>query len=142
MTRPVPIPDDSSAEYWAAAARHELRIPRCARCDAYSLPPEAICQHCGSTSPNFRYERVSGDGAVRSWTTVYRATLPGFADDAPYLLVDVELAEQPDLRMIGRLLDGPNSVLHQGDSVRVGFEDIADDVAIPAFVLATETRAR
>ncbi|MQY24150.1 Zn-ribbon domain-containing OB-fold protein [Nocardia macrotermitis] len=140
MTRPLPVPDETSAEYWAAAARHEPVIPRCARCDAYSLPPEAICRHCGSTSPEFRFDRVSGDGVIRSWTTVHRATLTGFADQVPYLLVDVELAEQPDLRMIGRLLDGPNNGVHQGDSVRIAFEDVGEDTAIPAFVLATTER--
>ncbi|WP_067901861.1 Zn-ribbon domain-containing OB-fold protein [Nocardia vaccinii] len=142
MTRPAPVPDESSAEYWAAAARHELVIPRCARCDAYSLPPEAICHHCGSTTPDFRFERVSGDGTIRSWTTVHRATLTGFAAEVPYLLVDVELAEQRNLRMLGRLLDGPNSVVHQGDSVHVAFEDIAADVAVPAFVLAAGPELR
>lgn len=62
----------------------------------------------------------------------------GFADQVPYLLVDVELAEQPGLRLIGRLLDGPETVVHIDDPVCIGFEDLAGGVAIPAFTLATE----
>ncbi len=61
--------------------------------------------------------------------------LPGFADDVPFVLVDVELDEQADLRMIGRLLDGPDVALHLGDRVVAAFEDIAPGVAVPAFVL-------
>jgi len=50
----------------------------------------------------------------------------------PFVLVDVELAEQPDLRMIGRLLD--DAMPGVGDAVRVAFEDVAEGVAVPAFV--------
>jgi hypothetical protein len=62
--------------------------------------------------------------------------LPGFGDDLPFVLVDVELVEQPELRLIGRLLDGVGADLHIGDAVVVGFEDLAPDVAVPAFELA------
>jgi uncharacterized protein len=60
--------------------------------------------------------------------------LPGF--DVPFVLVDVELAAQPDVRLIGRLVDGPDAPLRLGAAVRLTFEDIAPDVAVPAFVLA------
>jgi hypothetical protein len=32
MSRPPPVPDDQSAGYWEAAARHVLAIARCSRC--------------------------------------------------------------------------------------------------------------
>ncbi|WP_280464105.1 Zn-ribbon domain-containing OB-fold protein [Nocardia carnea] len=134
--RPLPVPDSRSAPYWAATARHELAIARCARCDRFEIPPGAICSHCGTTDPAFRFEPVSGLGVVRSWTVVHRASLTGFAGDVPYLLVDVELAEQPGLRMIGRLLDGPDTSLREGIPVRVAFEDVAPGTAVPAFALA------
>ena len=35
--------------------------------------------------------------------------LPGF--DVPFVLVDVELPAQEDLRLIGRLVDGPDAAL-------------------------------
>ncbi|MEU1521864.1 OB-fold domain-containing protein [Nocardia rhamnosiphila] len=134
--RPLPVPDARSAPYWAATARHELAIARCARCDRFEIPPGSVCSHCGTTDPAFRFEPVSGRGVVRSWTVVRRASLLGFADEVPYLLVDVELAEQAGLRMIGRLLDGPDTALHEGIAVRVSFEDIAVGTAVPAFTLA------
>ena len=43
--------------------------------------------------------------------------LPGFDDDLPFVLVDVELEEQADLRMIGRLLDGPDAAAAHRRSV-------------------------
>ena len=64
-----------------------------------------------------------------------QAFLPGFGDDLPFVLVDVELVEQKDLRMIGRLLDGVDADLHIGAAVILGFEDLAPGVAVPAFEL-------
>jgi hypothetical protein len=60
--------------------------------------------------------------------------LQGF--DVPFVLVDVELVEQADLRLIGRLLDGPDAPLKIGDAVRLAFEDVAPGVSVPAFTLA------
>lgn len=133
--RPVPVPDDTSAPFWEAAANHELTAARCSHCRAFTIPIDVACPHCQSTDPAFVFEPVSGGGAIRSWTVVRQSFLPGFAADVPFVLVDVELDDQADLRMIGRLLDGPDVELHLGDRVVAAFEDLAPGVAVPAFVL-------
>ncbi|MGV0050207.1 Zn-ribbon domain-containing OB-fold protein [Mycobacterium colombiense] len=133
--RPLPIPDETSAAFWSAAADHVLTVARCARCGQFSVPPDVVCPHCHSTDPGFEFTPVSGRGVVRSWTVVRQAFLPGFDDELPFVLVDVELAEQAGLRLIGRLLDGVDAQLRVGDAVTVGFEDLAPGVAIPAFEL-------
>ncbi|WP_425825341.1 Zn-ribbon domain-containing OB-fold protein [Streptomyces fractus] len=133
VSRPVPVPDAESAPYWEAAARHTLALARCGRCAAFALPPGPTCPHCHATEPGFSYEAVSGRGTVRSWTVVRQSALPGLADEVPFVLVDVELDEQAGLRMIGRLLDGPNSPPRMGDRVRVTFEDVEPGVSVPAF---------
>ncbi|MGA8328273.1 MAG: OB-fold domain-containing protein [Mycobacterium sp.] len=134
--RPLPIPDESSASFWAAAAEHVLTVARCARCSALTMPPDAVCPHCHSADPAFAFTPVCGRGIVRSWTVVRQAFLPGFDDDLPFVLVDVELVEQAELRLIGRLLDGAGTDIHIGDPVAVAFEDLAPGVAVPAFELA------
>jgi uncharacterized protein len=137
-TRPVPVPDERSQPYWDAAARHELAVARCSVCDAYSIPPDVVCQHCHSTEPDFVYAPVSGRGIVRSWTVMHQSFVPGFDDLIPFVLVDVELEEQPDLRTIGRLLDGPDAPLEIGVPVVVAFEDLAPGVSVPAFELVSQ----
>jgi len=137
MPKPLPVPDELSSGYWDAAARGVLALPRCEVCHRYALPPTAVCPECGSTDPRFTVAEVAGGGTVRSWTVVRDTFLPGFADDVPYVLVDVELDAQRELRMIGRLVDGVDAPLHLDDRVRVVFDRIADDVAVPAFALAT-----
>lgn len=134
--RPLPVPDESSASFWSAAAEHILTVARCGQCGQFTMPPDVACPHCHTSDPRFEFTPVSGRGTVRSWTVVRQAFLPGFGDDLPFVLVDVELVEQPELRLIGRLLDGVGADLHIGDAVVVGFEDLAPDVAVPAFELA------
>ena len=135
--RLTPIPDERSAPYWNAASQHILTVAQCSVCSALTHPPGTVCPHCGSTDPGFTFVPVSGRGLVKSWTVVRQSFLPGF--DVPFLLVDVELVEQADLRVIGRLLDGPDAALHVGSAVRVAFEDIASGVAVPAFVLEDQS---
>ena len=132
-TRPVPAPDEMSAPFWAATARHELALARCSRCGAYAHPPDVVCPHCGSTDPDFTFVSVSGNGRIRSWTVMRQSFLPGF--DVPFVLVDVELDVQPELRLIGRLLSGETPGLTLGARVRLEFEDLRTDVAVPAFEL-------
>jgi uncharacterized protein len=134
--RPVPVPDEASAPFWSAAAEHVLTVARCAECGQFTMPPDLVCPHCRTTNPRFEFTPVSGHATVRSWTVVRQAFLPGFEDDLPFVLVDVELAEQKELRLIGRLLDGVEADLHVGDAVVVGFEDLAPAVAVPAFELS------
>ena len=134
--RPVPVSDAQSAPYWAAAARHELVAAHCRVCKMFAIPPDVVCPHCGAVDSPLSFEPLTGRGIVRSWTVVEDAIVPGFADQVPFLLVDVELADQADLRMTGRLLDRPDTPIQVGMPVTVTFEDVAPDVAIPAFVLA------
>ena len=131
--RPLPVPDESSAPYWAAAAEHVLTVARCGRCGSLALPPDVVCTACGSTEPGVAFVPVSGVGAVRSWTVVRQSFLPGF--EVPFVLVDVELDEQADLRVIGRLLDGTTDGLALDTRVRVAFENVAPGIAVPAFEL-------
>ncbi len=133
-TRPLPVPDERSAPFWEAAAEHVLVVARCARCGALSHPPDIVCPHCGSADPAFAFTPVDGAGTIRSWTVMRQSFLAGF--EVPFVLVDVELAAQRELRLIGRLVDGPDAVLKIGAPVSVVFEDVAPGVSVPAFTLA------
>jgi uncharacterized protein len=132
--RPVPEPDERSAPYWAAAADHVLTVARCSRCLAFTVPPDEVCPNCLSTEPEFRFVPIDGRGTIRSWTVVRQAFLPGF--EVPFVLVDVELAEAPDVRLIGGLTDGPDAQLRLGGEVEVVFDDLAPGTSVPAFRLA------
>lgn len=131
--RPLPVADETSAPFWEAAARHVLALAHCSHCRQIAHPPVGTCPHCGRTDPAYEFAPVTGSGAVRSWTVIRQSFLPGF--EVPYVLVDVELDAQPDLRLIGRLLEGEDSGLHLGARVQLAFEDLTPEVAVPAFAL-------
>jgi uncharacterized OB-fold protein len=137
--RAVPVPDEQSAPYWAATARHELALAQCSACSAFSIPPDLVCAHCGVTDATFAFAPVSGHGVLKSWTIVRQAIVPGFDDEVPFVLADVELAEQAGLRMTGRLVDGVAALedgrAHLDANVTVVFEDLPE-ASIPAFALA------
>lgn len=133
--KPIPVPDQHSAVYWHAAADSILALPRCGSCGRFTFPPDGVCATCFSPLPPEAFEAVSGDGLVRTWTVMRDAFLPGFRDDVPWTLVDVELLVQPGLRMIGRLVDGVDAEIRLGDSVHVVFDEIASGVRVPAFAL-------
>jgi uncharacterized OB-fold protein len=133
--RPLPVPDEQSAGYWAAAAKHVLALARCSRCRAIAHPPGVVCTRCLDPEARFEFVPVEGGGAVRSWTVIRDSFLPGFRDAVPFVLVDVELDAQADLRLIGRLVDGVRADLRLGDRVIAVFDDIAPGVSVPAFAL-------
>jgi uncharacterized OB-fold protein len=136
MARPVPVPDEASAPFWAAAARGELALARCSVCAAVAHPPEVVCPACRSTEPAWTFEPAAATGVVRSWTVLRQPFLPGFVDDLPIALVDVAIDGTGDVRLIGRLLDGVDAPIALGAAVTVDFERLGDDVAVPAFRLA------
>ena len=131
--RPVPVVDEQSAAFWEAASRGELVLASCTHCNGFAHPPTAVCPNCGSTEPGFTFQPVAQHGRVRSWTVVRQSFVPGFDDDVPFVLVDVEI-DATDVRLIGRLVDGPGAALHVGDAVSVVFEQTGD-VAVPAFTI-------
>ena len=100
-----------SAPYWAAAADHVLTVARARRAARSAIPPDVVCPHCRTTDAGLRVhtgERPWRGAVVDGRAPVVPARLRRYL---PFVLVDVELDEQPGLRFIGRLLDGPDAPL-------------------------------
>src|SRR5262245_3236217 len=93
--RILPNPIGPNAEFYAWAARGELRLQRCADCGTWRHPPRHRCASCGSVAAT--WERVTGRGKVFSWTITHQQLDPAFA--VPYAVVIVELEEGP--RLVG-----------------------------------------
>jgi uncharacterized OB-fold protein len=131
---PVPVPDEITAEFWAAAREGTLKIQRCGECGTYQQPPGALCQECASAELTF--EPVSGRGKVYAYTeTQSGARHPAFAERAPYLLGIVELAEQPGLLMYTNFPGATLSMLRTGADVQVEFEPLTEEISLPQFRL-------
>lgn len=60
---------------------------------------DSMCTGCQATDAAFSFEPVSARGTVRSWTGIQDAFLTRFRVEVPYILVDVELDGQLELRI-------------------------------------------
>jgi uncharacterized OB-fold protein len=126
--RPLPKPDDASAEFWAAARRHELVMQRCTVCGKLRYPPRPMCPACQSLACD--WPKMSGRGAIYSFVIAHAPVLPAFAERVPLPIVLVALEEEPTLRLVGNLVEPAGDRLRIGARVVVAFEDLGE-VTLP-----------
>ena len=130
MTKPVPIPDETTAFYWAAARDGRLEVQRCACCGSWRFPPTIACPSC--QSEDLVPTPVSGRGSVYSFTVVRQAFDPAYAAELPYVVALVELEEDPNVRILTNIVGAEPSAITVGMPVEVTFED-RDGAALPVF---------
>jgi uncharacterized OB-fold protein len=119
----------ASLPFWAAAKRHELQIQCCGSCGAHIFYPREVCPEC--LSSDLQWIKVSGKGTVYSYTIAQAPTHPAFAEEVPYVIAIVELAEGPHLTT--------NITGCKPDEVRVGmpvvatFDDVTPEMTLVKF---------
>ena len=92
MSAPVrPVVDRDNAAYFEGLQRGELHLQRCAACAEVRFPPLPACPRCGDEGVDDLL--ASGRGELYSWIVVHRAFSDAFADDVPYAVGVVSLAE-------------------------------------------------
>lgn len=119
-----------TAPFWEGAARHRLLLQRCTACRSWIHFPESWCPRCGASE--LRFEAVSGDGTVESFSVVHRSFVDGYAD-APYVIAWVALPEQSGLRFFSNIVDCDPSAVYIGMPVQVTFEQRGDHRWVPQF---------
>ena len=101
-----PLPDVAwppTREFWSAAARGELALPRCEGCGRLHWYPEERCRGCGDS--RHRWERMSGAGTLFTWVVVRQPFLPQLRDQVPFLTGLVAVAEDPSVRLAARIVE-------------------------------------
>ena len=78
---------------------------------------------------------MSGRGRVYTWTVITHAVHPAAVARVPYVVVEVELDEQRDLRMVSNLVDCETDAIQFDAPVRVAFETHASGQKLPVFRL-------
>jgi len=128
-TKPLPVLEGLSGEFYTWCKRHELRFQRCDDCGAWRHVPREICAACGSWE--WEWTRSSGLGSVFTWTVVARALHPAFSDDVPLAPTVIELEE--GVRLLSQVVDCPPEELEIGMPVEVVFDAVTEDVTLPKF---------
>ncbi|MHB8464164.1 MAG: thiolase C-terminal domain-containing protein [Acidimicrobiales bacterium] len=126
--RPLPELTPVNEWFWTSGADGRLRIQRCTDCATFVHPPVPICRSCRSRS--WHAAPVSGRGTVIGFTVNAHRWLPGF--DPPYVIANVAIAEDADVRLTTNIVGCDPSEVHIGQQVAVTFER-HDDVWVPLF---------
>ena len=131
LTRDLPLPQPSrdNAEFYAAAARGELRFQQCTPCGRCRHYPRPVCPYC--LSRDFTWQRSSGRGTVYTWTIVRGPTLPAFQDKLPYNVVDVLMDE--GVHFVSEVLDCAPEDIRAGMPVEATFVPVSDDITLVKF---------
>lgn len=128
-TKPFPVPDVNSAPYWSAARQHKLMLPKCQKCGLITFPPTPECPRC--LSPTMEWTELSGRGTVYTFAIMHDTFIGGF--EPPFVTAEVELEDQPGLRLTSNIWDCAIPDVYIGMPVEVTFEDVNDEVALPQF---------
>jgi uncharacterized OB-fold protein len=136
--KPLPVPSSESKPYWDALRERRLMIPRCDECKEFWFPPSFLCPHCSSAK--WTWAQASGKGRIFSYVVYHRVYHPGFADEVPYAVAVIELAEGP--RMISNVVGIAPEKLVCDMPVEITYVDITEDRTIPKFRPAPGVDAR
>ncbi|NUU22839.1 MAG: DNA-binding protein [Streptomycetaceae bacterium] len=128
MTRTAPPLTERTAEYWQSGRDGVLRIARCGGCGTYTHPPLPVCPHCHADAMAFT--PVIGRGRVHAFTVNRYPWDPALPP--PYVLAEIDLEEQPRLRVLSTVVDCAPEDVRVGMPVTVAFER-AGDAWIPVF---------
>jgi uncharacterized OB-fold protein len=133
-TKPVPIPDEASAPFFAGALDGRLMLLRCAACATFMSPTAYLrvprrprCVHCFSAELD--WAPSSGAATLYSFALVHQRYDEAFAAEIPYNLAVVETEE--GVRLTSQVVDCER--LEIGMPLEVTFERVSDEVAIPKF---------
>ncbi len=127
-------------EYNEALKQNKLLGLKCNSCGAVTTPPKMVCRECAGTE--LEITQLKGTGKIQTFTTVY-VSAEGREDEAPYILVLVELDEGPWI--MGNLdgVDPPQANMEViGKKVTMGYKIFSGDKysagesASPLFTLA------
>jgi uncharacterized OB-fold protein len=101
--------DRDNIEHYRALAQGRLLINRCEECGYWIYPHRPLCPRCLSwrVTPT----EVSGRGRIFTYTLLHQLRDPDALVVEPVVEAAVELAEQPGLRYLARIVGCPRDQL-------------------------------
>lgn len=133
--RVLPRVTDVNRPFFAAAARGQLVLPRCARCAAVFFYPRPACPTCHGR--DISWIDASGRGIVRVAVPVHRPPWDDLPRVSPYVVALVQLAEGPT--MLSTIEGAEPDAVSAGLAVRAVFERVGGDVGLVRFAPSDPT---
>lgn len=135
--KPIPLKTQDNHPFWDAADQHEMVLQKCNNCGHYAHPPGPSCATCGSQ--DLTWEQLGSDVKASIYTYVisYRPFLPGFQDDLPLIIAQAALEQVPEVKIMCNLLECKAEDVYVGKPVKMIWQDVTEDRALPQWVAAT-----
>ncbi len=112
-----------SPRYWREIPqRYRYEAAQCAKCGKIFFPPRLVCSGCWGRV--FNQVTLPLDGTVETYTVI-RVAPSGFADEAPYAVGIVKLAN--GVKITGQIVDCEPESIEIGDPVRLEFRRVRQD---------------
>jgi len=115
----MPTPSRFWREY---PQRYRLEAGKCKKCGAISFPPRLVCPACRGRE--FEATRLAESGKILTYTII-RVPPHQFADQAPYAVAIVELAD--GVKVTGQVVDCDFDKIKIGLKVKFEFRKIYSD---------------
>jgi uncharacterized OB-fold protein len=127
--KPIPNINSDSKEFWVGCKKHELRFQKCKACGHVRWPASIICPVCYSKETEWMV--AGGKGRIYTFVIYHVAYHPGFQNDLPYVVADVELEEGP--RLLTNIVGCRPDEVRCEMLVEVIWEDITEEFSLPKF---------
>lgn len=125
---PLPTPTPVTQPFWDAASEHRLLLQRCVGGHTFYYA-RSHCPVC--LSDEVTWVEASGQGRLYSYTVARRPQSADFAEDVPYIIAAITLAEGP--RMTSLLVEADPDEVEIDGEVEVVWDDVTDSVSLPYF---------
>ena len=117
----VPAIDTLNRAFFTAGV---LTLQQCRRCKHVQHPPEDVCESCQSF--DLGGFASTGEGRVESVAVVTQAVHPALADQVPYAIVLVSVADAPGILIAGNVAGTAPDDVRIGAAVQVVFAAATD----------------
>jgi hypothetical protein len=129
--RQGPIPDFDSEPFWAATLEDRLVVQHCTTCGHHQLYGRSRCTNCHRDT--LEWIDVNGLGTVYSRTIIRQNPTPTIRHLLPLVVALIDLDEGP--RLMSNVVGSDPDEVVIGSRVRVRFEQVSDQAALPLFEL-------
>jgi uncharacterized OB-fold protein len=127
--KPIPNINGDTKEFWVGCKKHELRFQKCKACGHVRWPASIICPVCYSEETEWII--AGGKGRVYTFVVYHVAYHPGFENDLPYVVADVEMEEGP--RLLTNIVGCRPDEVRCEMPVEVTWDDITEEFSLPKF---------
>ncbi len=86
-SRPIPVPDERSAPFFAAAKQGQLLLKKCSACGHVLAPQREACEYCLGEA--LEWSPSLGKGTLYSFVLMHQVLHPAFKDEVPYNVIVV-----------------------------------------------------